>query len=88
MPSLGEWCSYCPLPHDNHAMASEVFVVVSLTLFLPICLEQFARDNGYLQPEKSEPCSSLSGTAPASADVRCAVKIGWLWIDTASFRCV
>jgi UMF1 family MFS transporter len=65
-----------------------VFVVVSLTLFLPICLEQFARDNGFLQPEKTEPCSSLSGAASASADVRCAVKIGWLWIDTASFRCV
>ncbi|KAG0694613.1 autophagy-related protein 22-like protein [Suillus ampliporus] len=69
----------------SYAFASEVFVVVSLTLFLPICLEQFARDNGFLQPEKTEPCSSLSGAAPANADARCAVKIGWLWIDTASF---
>lgn len=63
-------------------------MVVSLTLFLPICLEQFARDNGFLQPEKTQSCSSLSGVAPENADVRCAVKIGWLWIDTASFRCV
>ena len=29
---------------------SEVFVVVSLTLFLPICLEQFARDNVHIHP--------------------------------------
>ncbi|KAG1734927.1 autophagy-related protein 22-like protein [Suillus paluster] len=69
----------------SYAFASEVFVVVSLTLFLPICLEQFARDNGFLQPEKIEPCSSVSSTAPENADARCAVKIGWLWIDTASF---
>ncbi|KAG2355817.1 autophagy-related protein 22-like protein [Suillus spraguei] len=68
----------------SYAFASEAFVVVSLTLFLPICLEQFARDNGFLQPEKTESCSSLSGIAPAN-DSRCAVKIGWLWIDTASF---
>jgi len=27
----------------SYAFASEVFVIVSLTLFLPICLEQFAR---------------------------------------------
>ncbi|KAG2352696.1 autophagy-related protein 22-like protein [Suillus spraguei] len=33
---------------------------------LPICLEQFARDNGFLQPEKTESCSSLSGIAPAN----------------------
>jgi UMF1 family MFS transporter len=69
---------------------------VSLTLFLPICLEQFARDNGFLLPEKEVPCSGLksdiqNGTAtpgiPADA-VRCVVKIGWAWIDTASFRYV
>ncbi|EPS96947.1 hypothetical protein FOMPIDRAFT_1052802 [Fomitopsis schrenkii] len=48
----------------SYAFASEVFVIVSLTLFLPICLEQFARDNGYLLPD---------------------LKIGWAWIDTASF---
>ncbi|KAG2071202.1 autophagy-type protein 22 [Suillus decipiens] len=69
----------------SYAFASEAFVVVSLTLFLPICLEQFARDNGFWQPEKTESCSSPSGVAPENADDRCAVKIGWLWIDTASF---
>ncbi|KAG6331367.1 hypothetical protein ID866_7718, partial [Astraeus odoratus] len=73
---LSGWLSY--------AFASEVFVVVSLTLFLPICLEQFARDNGYLRPDYVEPCSS-GDNSDAYAAGRCAVKIGWAWIDTASF---
>ncbi|KAL5480554.1 ATG22_3 [Sanghuangporus weigelae] len=66
-----------------------VFVVVSLTLFLPICLEQFARDNDYLLPDKTRPCSTVK-TAPLNAadtaeDTRCVVKIGWVWVDSASF---
>lgn len=78
----------------SYAFASEVFVIVSLTLFLPICLEQFARDNGYLMPERTVRCVGLTqpqnGTAMAAngvedADVRCVVKIAWFWIDTASF---
>jgi UMF1 family MFS transporter len=63
---------------------SEVFVIVSLTLFLPICLEQFARDNGFLLPDKTIPCN-----APQPLDIeeqRCVVKLGWVWIDSASFR--
>ncbi|KAI0029017.1 autophagy-type protein 22 [Vararia minispora EC-137] len=67
----------------SYAFASEVFVIVSLTLFLPICLEQFARDNGYLLPDKTIPCN-----APQPQDEeekRCVVKLGWLWIDSASF---
>ncbi|KAL5493009.1 ATG22_4 [Sanghuangporus weigelae] len=50
----------------SYAFASQVFVVVSLTLFLPICLEQFARDNGYLLPDKTRPCSTVK-TAPLNA---------------------
>ncbi|KAF8197141.1 MFS general substrate transporter [Pholiota molesta] len=77
---LNGWLSY--------AFASEVFVIVSLTLFLPICLEQFARDNGYLLPDKTEPCSALQ-SAPTNGtaldESRCVVKIGWAWIDSASF---
>lgn len=72
------WCSY-----------SEVFVIVSLTLFLPICLEQFARDNGFLLPDRTEPCSSaVSKLDPEAPPGRCVVKIGWVWIDSASFRWV
>ena len=70
---------------------SEVFVVVSLTLFLPICLEQFARDNGFLLPDRTHPCSSLKTNSTGTSQVpeqeaRCVVKIGWAWIDSASFR--
>ncbi|KAI0697197.1 autophagy-type protein 22 [Cerioporus squamosus] len=72
----------------SYAFASEVFVIVSLTLFLPICLEQFARDNGYLLPGKTQPCN-LAVISPAAdgseGDARCVVKLGWLWIDSASF---
>ncbi|KAE9390055.1 MFS general substrate transporter [Gymnopus androsaceus JB14] len=70
----------------SYAFASEVFVIVSLTLFLPICLEQFARDNGFLFPEKTERCSSVVSKLDADEPPgRCVVKIGWLWIDSASF---
>ncbi|KZP23908.1 MFS general substrate transporter [Athelia psychrophila] len=68
----------------SYAFASEVFVIVSLTLFLPICLEQFARDNGFLAPERTVACTSVSTNAE-EVQGRCVVKIGWLWIDTASF---
>ncbi|KAG8215701.1 autophagy-related protein 22-like protein [Butyriboletus roseoflavus] len=69
----------------SYAFASEVFVVVSLTLFLPICLEQFARDNGFWEPDHTKPCWSTAGEDTAASGGRCSVKIGWLWIDTASF---
>ncbi|KAM5545828.1 hypothetical protein V8D89_000866 [Ganoderma adspersum] len=72
----------------SYAFASEVFVIVSLTLFLPICLEQFARDNGYLLPDKIYPCTPVATQPVANQgdqDARCVVKLGWLWIDSASF---
>ncbi|KAL1739865.1 autophagy-related protein 22-like protein [Schizophyllum fasciatum] len=67
-----------------YAFASEVFVIVSLTLFLPVALEQFARDNGYLLPDKTEPCANAIVSADGDS-ARCVVKIGWAWIDSASF---
>lgn len=67
-----------------YAFASEVFAVVGLAVFLPICLEQFARDNGVLLPDKTIPCTSSIGITMAD-DARCVVKLGWTWIDTASF---
>ncbi|KAH9840162.1 autophagy-type protein 22 [Rhodofomes roseus] len=73
----------------SYAFASEVFVVVSLTLFLPICLEQFARDNGYLLPDRTQPCKAAQNTTVGPTaepgQARCVVKLGWVWIDTASF---
>ena len=67
---------------------SEVYIVVGLGMFLPICLEQFARDNGFLLPGKTERCSSAVKLSQADETARCVVKILWMWIDTASFRCV
>lgn len=76
----------------SYAFASEVFAVCSLTLFLPICLEQFARDNGYLLPDRTERCVQAQNAdlapdvTPATVDeARCVVHIGWLWVDSASF---
>ncbi|KAI0919510.1 hypothetical protein AcW1_003257 [Taiwanofungus camphoratus] len=72
----------------SYAFASEVFVIVSLTLFLPICLEQFARDNGYLLPDRTQPCTPTTDNLSTRAnpeELRCVVKFGWLWIDSASF---
>jgi hypothetical protein len=73
------------LEPTHHITHSEVFAVVSLTLFLPICLEQFARDNGFLLPDRSKPCSSASTESIVG---RCVVRVGWAWVDSASFRCV
>ncbi|OCH90365.1 autophagy-type protein 22 [Obba rivulosa] len=74
----------------SYAFASEVFAIVSLTLFLPICLEQFARDHGYLLPDRTQRCTTAvaNSTVQAQVDgeeVRCVVKLAWMWIDTASF---
>ena len=104
---LRGWLSYAfarytcsPLPSErvketDNVKHSEVFVIVSLTLFLPICLEQFARDNGYLMPDRKARCVAriqtqngvAMGTLPfEDPGARCQVKIGWFWVDTASFR--
>ncbi|KAF8656145.1 hypothetical protein AX16_002747 [Volvariella volvacea WC 439] len=78
----------------SYAIASEAFVIVSVTLFLPICLEQFARDNGFLLPDKTERCVPVSIGGPGDKDMqsasgdnsaRCVVKLGWWWVDSASF---
>jgi UMF1 family MFS transporter len=36
-------------------------------------------------PERTEPCSSIKVTASREGAARCQVKIGWLWVDSASF---
>jgi MFS transporter, UMF1 family len=71
----------------HRCFQSEVYIVVGLGMFLPICLEQFARDNGYLLPDKTERCTSALKLSQADESARCVVKILWMWIDTASFRC-
>jgi Vacuole effluxer Atg22 like len=53
-------------------------------------IQQFARDNGYLLPDRTVRCviaGDVDSFAPSSPseEARCVVKIGWLWVDTASF---
>ena len=56
-------------------------VVALLTLLLSMCLAVPVRTGAFhVHP--------LRTSAPASSAGRCSVEIGWLWIDTASFRCV
>ncbi|KAL1921772.1 uncharacterized protein VTP21DRAFT_10414 [Calcarisporiella thermophila] len=63
-----------------YAFASEVYVVVSLTTFIPVLLEQLASENGVLLPDKQKPCRDAK-----ISDGRCVLQIGWWWTDTASF---
>lgn len=50
--------------------------------------QQFARDNGYLLPDRTERCVLLENVDTAGApaeEARCVVRIGWFWVDSASF---
>ncbi|KAG5293584.1 autophagy protein Atg22 [Histoplasma capsulatum G186AR] len=46
-----------------YGWAAEVFTVCAMGSFLPITLEQMARDRGVLLSDKSTPCSATWGTA-------------------------
>ncbi|KAF9977030.1 Autophagy protein 22 [Actinomortierella ambigua] len=70
--------------------ATEAYVVVALTSFIPITLEAMARESGRLYPEMTEPCvQHNTTTTTTSSDVvspqRCMLAIGNFYIDTASF---
>ncbi len=67
MLSLGTFLSLA-LHFNLIDLPSEVFVIVSLTLFLPVCLEQFAREKGYLLPNKPVPCVSKDSSSPETSD--------------------
>ncbi|GAA5962605.1 hypothetical protein JCM8115_002142 [Rhodotorula mucilaginosa] len=75
-----------------YSVAGEVFAIVSASLFLPVVLETYARQNGVLATaDRTTPCPpSGAGGAPAPSDedvdgLRCVVRLGGTWIDTASF---
>ncbi|KAA1074338.1 Autophagy protein 22 [Puccinia graminis f. sp. tritici] len=77
----------------SYSFASEVFAIVSAGLFMPITLEQLARDNGYAFPDHQAACSGSLKATPANqaspSDFGslsgCEVKLLGNWIDTASF---
>ncbi|KAI5481840.1 autophagy-related protein 22 [Pseudohyphozyma bogoriensis] len=69
-----------------YTIACEVFSVVSLGLFLPVVLEQLARENGRLAPDYAQPCPMSASEPTDGGDAqRCAVRLLGSWLDTASF---
>lgn len=73
----------------SYAWAAEVFVVCGIGSFIPVTLEQLARENGVLLSDKSMPCRA--STEPGSDLImregpeQCVVYImGWQ-MNTASF---
>jgi len=83
------WGFYC------YSIASEIYSIVSTTLFLPIVLEQFARDNARVYPDYLQPCpgsrsesqdqASKPGLDSSLTEVVCKTKILGGWLNTSSF---
>lgn len=84
----------------SYGWAAETFVIVVMSSFLPITLEQLARENGVLLSDRSTPCkaswqptptSGLNGTLSIASKHRpkelppCVVHILGAEINTASF---
>ncbi|KAL1962209.1 hypothetical protein VTN77DRAFT_9930 [Rasamsonia byssochlamydoides] len=83
---LAGWYSY--------GWAAEVFTVCAMGSFLPMTLEQMARDRGFLASDKTTPCSSGWGASHASIvrlasrgpeSSQCVVYVLGFEINTASF---
>lgn len=79
----------------SYAWAAEVFVVCGVGSFIPVTLEQLARENGVLLSDKTTPCGAStdpgSGLGPGPDMLRregpeqCVIYImGWQ-MNTASF---
>lgn len=76
----------------SYGIAAEVFAVVGVGAFLPVTLEQLARENGVLYSDRAIPCVSSSASAAhrlLSRDDRdpnqCVIKPFGMEITTASF---
>lgn len=90
-------CQAPPLPPRLGSRADrppppQVFVIVAGTLFLPVVLETYARENGRLAPAFEAPCppSGLGqppgGGAEERDQARCAVRVLGVWVDTGACR--
>ena len=64
----------------SYAFAAEVFSACALAIFLPITLEQMAREVGFVAPDLTVPCRA------SEEGVICKAKVLGSWVDTASFR--
>ncbi|KUJ24035.1 MFS general substrate transporter [Mollisia scopiformis] len=77
----------------TYAFAAEVFVICGIGSFIPITLEQLARENGYLVSDPSKPCPSSSDRLPpglspspdSAKDAQCVIYFLGMQINTASF---
>ncbi|KAK3847897.1 MAG: autophagy-related protein 22-like protein [Linnemannia gamsii] len=74
----------------SYAFASEAYVVVALTSFIPITLEALASQEGHLygtsDPCIAKPSNATTTTAPQEGErPRCMISFGHLEVDTASF---
>lgn len=80
MKELAGWYSY--------AWAAEAFVVCGVGSFIPVTLEQLARENGVVLGENGVTggrCGASEHRGTGGVDAQCVVNIfGW-WINTASF---
>ncbi|KAF9088206.1 Autophagy protein 22 [Mortierella sp. AD031] len=74
----------------SYAFASEAYVVVALTSFIPITLEALASQEGHLYGTSdsciAKPSNATTTTAPQKGErPRCMISFGHFEVDTASF---
>lgn len=77
----------------SYSIAAEVFAVVGVGAFLPVTLEQLARENGVLYSDRTKPCvthdAARSLMLRASDDARdadqCLIHVFGMDMITASF---
>ncbi|KAI9619424.1 hypothetical protein H4Q26_014186 [Puccinia striiformis f. sp. tritici PST-130] len=90
--SVGPWSLWGFYVYSFASEVSQIacFAIVAASLFLPITLEQLARDNGYTLPNHDSACSGSLKSIPAEAlatdfSNACEVKLLGSWVETASF---
>lgn len=81
----------------SYGVAAESFAIVAVGSFIPVFLEQLARERGFLRSDPSVPCSAAAAAPPSQqhAPVRddgaagesnqCIVRVFGSEINTASF---
>ncbi|KAF2196719.1 hypothetical protein GQ43DRAFT_426011 [Delitschia confertaspora ATCC 74209] len=70
----------------SYAVAAEVFAVVGVGAFLPLTLEQLARESGVLWEDKSTPCNVPSGASGnGNGSEQCVVRPFGIEVTTTSF---
>ena len=71
----------------SYAWAAEVFVVCGIGSFIPVTLEQLARESGHLLSDDTIPCTGISNALGHAGEKvgQCVVPILGMQINTASF---